>query len=504
MEKKRILNNQKGAIAVIFAILIVVLIGFIALGIDAGRWYAAKEKAQEACDAAVLAGIQAYGSPNWKSLAEDVARENLPQGYLGFQRGANDIKIVGKSISGEARVEGNISATATTFFAGLIGIDTVDIGVACAAGRVPYEIMLVLDRSSSMDNALDNLKDAAKSFVDHFVETEDVDKMGLITFATGVMVDYPLSNNFAANIKDTIKAITIRNSVGDADTNVEDALDQADDEEDRKGDDTTTFTKYAWNIPQSQRAKQFLVLFTDGDPSSFRGTFTRNDITYDGVIPQPGSASWNEHHKGVEICLDGGRREVSNQGWLHDPYYGTNKVLDENGTRVNVCFLPTGDGKPDVGLPELQLTQCKWDCHDGNYPRYKNTKWHVFDGVDNSEYDEYEYGDSEGDYSIDEYCRPGKCRPDGAPCCSSPYCNVFARDVKGYVCDISQKMTKYHARKLKEQGVIIYCIGAGNAKSAFLKKLANTEDQYFKATYENLTKIFNDVANSIKGQVHLL
>lgn len=496
MKKKRILNNQKGAIAVVFALLIVVLIGFIALSIDAGRWYAAREKAQEACDAAVLSGIQAFGSANWQSLAEDVAKENFPQGYLGFLRSTDDINIVGKSISGAPRVEGTVCAGADTFFGGLIGIDTVNVCASCAAGREPLEIMLIIDRSDSMKGApLTDIRAAAQSFVDNFAETQGVDKMGLVSFATGVKVPFDLQNDFVAGIKTEIGSIV----PGDSGTNMEDALDQADDDVDRDSPPTatTTFTEYAWNVPQSKRAKQFLILFTDGRPTSFKAKFRRymNGVKFDdyAVIPNPKGASWDEPQE-VDVCGDR-VAEVYNVGMLHHPYTGKTSDLP-----IEVYFLPTGDGKP------IGETQCKWDC-GGNYVPYENTKWPVFNPVWNDE-----YGEDEDDYSIDYYCVPSSCDSGGVPaCCKPPYCNIPKGTLKGYVLDTAEKMTIYHARKLKEQGIIIYCIGVDGTgivaaePREFLKKITTTEDHYYEVpTDGDLTKILNDITSAIKGQIHLL
>jgi len=553
MKKKKILNNPKGAVAIIFVLLLVVLIGFTALGFDAGRWYAAKAKAQEACDAAVLAGMQAYGIPNWKPLAEDVARENFPQGYLGFYRDPKGIDIVDKSLAGIPRIEGTIRASAETFFSDFIGINTANVCVSCAAGRAPLEIMLVLDRSNSIGTSLDNLKNAAISFVSHFVETQEVDRMGLIIFSTGVQVPFDLQNNFIdKGICAAINDITLGTN-GNVDTNMEDALDQADDDKKRNGEDTTTFTKYAWDVPQSKRAKQFLVFFTDGLPCAFRGPFTRNGITYDGVIPGPGNDAWDEYGTQAgqgqkDVCpgLDGNPyfshgNEVRNRGWLHDPYTGENKVMncididpdtgkrefhsDVNGS--SVFFGPTGDGLPTDGLPEDELTRCKWDCSATNDPDnpvyhdpvtgkpeyelpYKNTRWHVFDPLWNDEYGEYE-----DDYSINDYCSsPGWCLGGLPPnCCDSPYCdikiwqlgNFYVANQRDPSLAVAGKMTLYHARKLKEEGIIIYCIGSGAVNSEFLKKIPNTDDQYREHPNDgDLTTIFNEIADLIKKQVNLL
>ncbi|MEA1867384.1 MAG: VWA domain-containing protein [Thermodesulfobacteriota bacterium] len=553
MKKKRILNNPKGAVAVIFVLLLVVLIGFTALGFDAGRWYAAKAKAQEACDAAVLAGMQAYGITNWKPLAEDVARENFPQGYLGFHRDTDGIAIVDKSSAGMPKIGGTIRASAETFFGNFVGINTADVCVSCAAGRTPLEIMLVLDRSYSMKSSLSNLKNAAKSFVNHFVETQEVDRMGLIIFSTGVQVPLDLQNNFVSGMIGAINGLEL-GTEGDHDTNMEDALDQADDDQKRNGDSATTFTKYAEDVPKSQRATQFLIFFTDGRPDAFRCPFTRNGITYDAVIPSPNNpTTWREFGlKGnteglTDVCpgLDGNPHladgnEVCNRGWLHDPFTGEHKVknhididpntgervfyLDVNGT--SVYFGPTGDGLPKDGLPEDELTQCKWDCSDTNEPnnsvyhvtgepvyrlRYKNTRWHVFDPLWNDEYGEYE-----DDYSIDAYCSSGWCFG-GLPsnCCDSPYCNINVDNSflkASYVVDqddpslgVAGKMTLYHARKLKEEGIIIYCIGLGTVNSGFLKNIADTDDQYKECPDDgDLTMTFNEIADAIKKQVHLL
>ena len=509
MKKKWIPNNQRGAIAVIFVILLFVLIGFTALGIDAGRWYLAREKLKEAADAAAMAGVQAYGfsasgnCDEWEALAEDVARENFDDNqdpgyveYLGCE--LQDININYSSSSGTPRVNVNLCATCDTFFAGIFGIDTVEVCASedhSVAERVPVEIMLVLDRSGSMRGSMDDLRSAARSFADHFKCTEDVDRMGLISYATGVTVDFPLANYFVDGIKGKIGDITIRDSVGDMDTNMEDAIDQADDNTDRCGDSTTTFTKYAPSTPQNERVKQFLVFFTDGRPTAFAGNFTRNGTIHDGVVPDPGDWAWGEHREGVDVCEDGGSPdEVKNMGWLHHPYYGTS---------IGVDFGPTGDGEP------IGVTQCKWDCPDENYTPYENTKWPMFDPLWNYEYDEYE-----DDYSIDDYCVPGWCKSGGLPpCCDSPYCNIFPESqLKSYVYNTAKKMTIYHARKLREQGIIIYCIGLGNVDGTFLKEDISSwdpahpeEEYYFNApSSSEMKRIFNQVAMEIKKYVYLV
>jgi hypothetical protein len=53
-------EKQKGFVLVVVAILLIVLVGFVALGVDTGALYSARTSAQEVADAAALAGAFTY------------------------------------------------------------------------------------------------------------------------------------------------------------------------------------------------------------------------------------------------------------------------------------------------------------------------------------------------------------------------------------------------------------------------------------------------------------
>ena len=504
MKKKRISNNQKGAIAVTFAVLSVVLIGFGTLAVVATKSYLPSAEVCKADDAAALAGAKAYGEPYMDELATAMANENYPAGHLGAQ--SFSVQGAGTMTTEGAKYRAAGQATLDGGFAGLFGVDTFERNSSSTAlrpvgepGGAAVEIMLVLDQSGSMQGSIDELKVAAKSFVDYFAATQVQDRMGLISFATGVKVEFELQNNFVDGIKTAIDGITLGSNPGNWDTNMEDAIDQADDNTDRAGNATTTFTA-------ETEAIQVLVLFTDGMPKGFRGDFTRNDITYDVVIPASG-ANWGEYifppsGQDPGVCNQEEGPYMRHKGWLHDPYTGMKYVqnyTDPPDTGVKV-FAQYGDGKvyfllTGDGLPTAQ-TNCK--CPNG--AGYQTTKWDVFDGnVWNSEYGEDEYGDSAGDYSIAGYGY------------SSPYCNISEWDLRNYVYDISKKMTKYHARKIKEQDILIYCIGFGTVGD-FLKEDISSWDPaypeeiyYYKAqNIGDLEAMFNRVAQKIKEGLVIL
>jgi len=78
------MNNQKGAIAILTAILLVVLLGFAALSIDTGYLFASKNELQNAADAGALAGArELYISDgtsvneNSNQIAYDTALRNV-------------------------------------------------------------------------------------------------------------------------------------------------------------------------------------------------------------------------------------------------------------------------------------------------------------------------------------------------------------------------------------------------------------------------------------------
>lgn len=69
----RFLNDERGNVLVLVALLLVVLIGFTALVVDGGRLYVEKSMLQKAADAAALAGVQEL--PNDSAKAETKSKE---------------------------------------------------------------------------------------------------------------------------------------------------------------------------------------------------------------------------------------------------------------------------------------------------------------------------------------------------------------------------------------------------------------------------------------------
>jgi Mg-chelatase subunit ChlD len=330
---KRRRNGEAGAILIALALLLTLLLCFVALGTEAGRWFLLRAELSKSVDAAALAGAKNLSNPHVDpaTLAQEFCAENFPSGAFGTPTSgagsaAFDVQLVGQD---KVRVDGHASAPA--IMAQLVGIHEIPVSSAGVAQKRAVEIVLILDRSGSMRNKpIADLKVAAKRFLDYFAETQDRDKVGLISFATSVKVERPLGTNFVAPMKAAIDAM-----VSAGHTNPEDALDQA--------DGPQGFTDQH-GVPAESRVQQFVVFFSDGRPNTFRGLFKNRGTTYDAV-------AYCELN-----CDPGDQNDVHPYLWRPD-----------REQQLPVPALPTGDGEGPPSRCGAAAVTTRWYILDA-YP----------------------------------------------------------------------------------------------------------------------------------------
>jgi Mg-chelatase subunit ChlD len=433
----RLLNDQRGSVLVIFVLLLMVLLGFTALAAEAGRWYAVRVELSKAVDAAALTAARNISNP-YVSLAElvdEVGRENFSPGHLGSVADSLNFTMT-RPDTKKVKVEGNVNALA--MLARVWGIDTVATSSSGVGERNKVEIMMVLDRSGSMSGTpLSDLKEAATSFLSFFTETQEEDKMGLISFATGVTVNRPLETYFVNDMTTKINAMTATGA-----TNAEDAIDHA--------DGPGGFTDQTI-IPPDQRVQQFLIFFTDGHPTAFRGNFRRNATDYDAVVMSTGNCNL-----------------PSDTVYNYMGHTDSENFYTPTGQPTGTSLLPptpTGDGNKTSGSP---LTSC-----GALYNRYLNTRWYIF-------------GDAK--YGLTGY---------GPVQCSIPT-SVLGGNTH-YLCITARQMAIDHAQELKDKNIKIYTIGLGNnVDTAFLGQVASGSDfEYYAPNSSELEAIFNKIAKEI-------
>ncbi|MDO9366057.1 MAG: VWA domain-containing protein [Methylotenera sp.] len=285
------LKYCKGQIAIIVAISLIVLIGMVGLAIDSGRGYGVKAKLSAAVDAAAIAAARgltvgdddAERLANAQASAQKFFNGNFPNSYLGATPTSLNTTAVHKE---DGYWQVNVSATANmpTTFMRVLGQNEVNVSAAGEAIRRDVDIMLVMDTSGSIGSAMTGLKNCAKnSFVSKFISGPGGDRLGLVSFASGAVLDVPIN-------KDATRGFNK--------TQMNNAID--------------AFTSSGWTasaegmrralneinlIPASTRSSlRAIVFFSDGAPNAAPATFTRtsgspNPVTGDLESGTSGSAT---------------------------------------------------------------------------------------------------------------------------------------------------------------------------------------------------------------------
>lgn len=436
------IDNQRGAFLVIFAIAVVILLGFVALGIEAGQWYLVRSELSKSVDSAALAAAKNISNPfvDARTVAIEFGNANFEAGYLGTPTsgtGSVQFSPAVDTSTGRVTVTGRVNAEAS--LARLFGVTTIPVNAVGGAQRKEVEIMMVLDRSGSMAGTkMTDLKRAARNFLQFFNDTQDRDKVGFVSFATTAKLDRALGINFVSPMT---TAINNMNAIGA--TNTADSI--------IRTIGTGGFSNQT-GLPGDRRVQQFLVFFSDGQPTAFGGRFKRD------------GADFNAAAAALTNC----RTWETPTPWNN---MGNPDESQPPETMLNINPDPTGDGKRTSGSDR---TTCS---NSGG--RYINTRWYVFD-----------------------------TRP--VPGYSATACDIPANNLGRQICNIARDMASENAQAVKNRYIKIYTIGLGNSNQideAFLRNLSSdcnngscTGNNFSFVTPDSseLEAIFNRIARDIK------
>lgn len=154
---RRLLNDRRGAISVITAVSLVMLLGFVGLAVDLGRMFVVRTELQSAVDACALAAaLELNGQSDAPLRAQLTGQFLAAQNLSNFQSVATvltgDKITFSASINGPFLAAGSISgATArfvrcaenqsglTTYFLSAIGISTLPLQAQAVAGVQPSQ-----------------------------------------------------------------------------------------------------------------------------------------------------------------------------------------------------------------------------------------------------------------------------------------------------------------------------------------------------------------------------
>ncbi|MFM1813988.1 MAG: hypothetical protein RLZ98_683 [Pseudomonadota bacterium] len=165
-------SDQSGAVAVIFALACIMLIGTVGLAIDGGRAYQLASKQAAVLDAAALAGAKAMK----ENGASDDEIRNTVKAYIDAH--LNNGSLTGASAQAPVvlidrandTVGVELDTTVHNYFGSVLGIDKIGIHKTTTAvySVKDVELGMMLDTSGSMNDfgKLTDLKAAVRDLVD--------------------------------------------------------------------------------------------------------------------------------------------------------------------------------------------------------------------------------------------------------------------------------------------------------------------------------------------------
>ena len=169
-------KRSRGAILPLTAIALVGLCGFVALAVDVGMLAIARAQAQDAADAAAVAGARSLNGSTGSNLTGATANatsQATRNTILGTQIGSSEVAVqhgtyhynyTSQTFYPEFPPGANenynlsqvtINHTFTTTFGAVLGMPTMNVTVTSTAAHRPRDVAMVLDYSGSMNNETD-------------------------------------------------------------------------------------------------------------------------------------------------------------------------------------------------------------------------------------------------------------------------------------------------------------------------------------------------------------
>jgi Flp pilus assembly protein TadG len=238
-------------------LLMATVVAAAGLVIDLGRVYLVRAHLAKALDAAALVAVRnlGLGQATAQAEADEIFNANFPSGYLGVT-GAAPTFTFGIAPDASIQVTGTSNVTLPTPFTAFLG-GNLTFGSKTKVTRRLVDVAFVVDRSGSIGDAWPEVQDAVQRFTSFFDPAND--RLALVMFSGNTIVMDPIRTGRGFN------ATSVTNHIQGIPC---------------EGNTLTSEGIYAgWDqlraVPVgSQSPLRAIVLFTDGTPNAFVGTFS--------------------------------------------------------------------------------------------------------------------------------------------------------------------------------------------------------------------------------------
>lgn len=263
------LSRQRGAVAIMVAVSMLVLLAVVGLCVDAGLAYLVKARLNAAVDSAALAGARAVTTGNnqteqiasARASAADFFAANIPNNYL-----LSSPRITSTNVTfngGQATIDVKAEAPMPVSIMQIMNFTTLTPVAAAQTIRNDLDMALVIDTSGSLKNSATTVQASAKSFLSKFNVTQD--RVALIHFASGVEMDNAI-NTSARGFNRSSMNSKINSYLFTGGTSSFEGMWKA--------------REQLNSVPLSSRSTmRVIVFFSDGAPTSFGSYLTFNTPT---------------------------------------------------------------------------------------------------------------------------------------------------------------------------------------------------------------------------------
>ncbi|MCF6344205.1 MAG: pilus assembly protein TadG-related protein [Devosiaceae bacterium] len=199
---KFLTKEDKGVVAVIFAIILLPILALSGAMVDYSAVSSARSEMQVAVDVAALAAVRANleDDDELQEIAEQVFSDNIVRSAF-----ADGTVLSVTRIENGVRVD--VSTSISTNFLSLLGVSSIDVAVYSEVvdSLLSIEVVMVLDNTFSMNGEkMDGLKDAADLLVTELFSGADNDniRVGLVPFTQVVNIGTSNRDELGIDIPD--------------------------------------------------------------------------------------------------------------------------------------------------------------------------------------------------------------------------------------------------------------------------------------------------------------